>query len=67
MNKSVKVWLVIWTLFWISLVVAYLADVLGLFETGNLGFVETIWISWIGLTVGLGLILTIIIRFTTKN
>jgi hypothetical protein len=67
MKKSVKVWLVGWALFWLSFVVAFFVDYLGIFEASNLGFVETIWISWILWTIGLGLTLSILIRFIVKE
>jgi len=67
MKKSDKVWLVAWALFWSSLIVAFLVDYLGLVETSNLGFVETIWISWMLWTVGLGLTLAILTRFIVKE
>jgi len=67
MKKSVKVWLVGWALFWLSFVVTFLADYLGIVEVSNLGFVEAIWISWIMWTVGLGLTLAILIRFIVKE
>jgi len=67
MKKSDKVWLGAWALFWLSLVVTFLADYLGIVETSNLGFVETIWISWILWTVGLGLTLAILTRFIVKE
>jgi cytochrome c oxidase subunit IV len=67
MRKSDKVWLVVWALFWLSLVVTFLVDYLGIGETSNLGYVETIWISWILLTVGLGLTLAILTRFILKE
>ncbi len=59
--------MVVWVIFWASLVVTFLADVLGLFETSNLGFTEEIWISWIAATVGLGVVLTIYIRFSRDS
>jgi len=67
MKKSDKVWLGAWALFWLSLLVTFLVDTLGIVETSNLGFVETIWISWILWTVGLGLTLAILTRFIVKE
>jgi len=67
MKKSDRVWLVAWALFWLSLVVTFLVDYLGIVETSNLGFVETIWISWMLWTVGLGLILAILTRFIVRE
>jgi hypothetical protein len=67
MKKSDIVWLVAWVLFWLSLVVTFLVDYLGVIEVNNLGFVEEIWISWILWTVGLGSILAILIRFIKKE
>jgi hypothetical protein len=67
MKKSDIVWLVTWILFWLSLVVTFLIDYLGIIEVNNLGFVEEIWISWILWTVGLGLTLAILMRFIVKE
>jgi hypothetical protein len=67
MKKSAKVWLVGWALFWLSFVVTFLVDISGVFEANNLGFFETIWISWILWTVGLGLTLAILIGFIVKE
>jgi len=67
MKKSDKVWLGAWALFWLSLLITFLVDTLGIVETSNLGFVETIWISWILWTVGLGLTLAILTRFIVKE
>jgi len=67
MKKSDKVWLVGMALFWLSFIVTFLVDYLGIVETSNLGFVEAIWISWILWTVGLGLTLAILTRFIVKE
>ena len=67
MKKSDIVWLIISVLFWLSLLVTFLVDYLGIIEVNNLGFVEEIWISWILLTVGLGLILAFLIHFIEKE
>jgi hypothetical protein len=67
MKKSEKVWIVAWALFWLSLIVTFLVDYLGIIETGNLGYVEAIWISWMLWTAGLGLTLVILIRFIGKE
>jgi cytochrome c oxidase subunit IV len=67
MKKPVKIWLVAWTLFWLSLVVTFLVDFLGIVETSNLGYVEEVWISWMLWTAGLGLTLAALTRFTTKE
>jgi hypothetical protein len=67
MKKSAKVWLVGWALFWLSFVITFLVDISGVFEANNLGFFETIWISWILWTVGLGLTLAILIGFIVKE
>jgi len=67
MKKSDRVWLVAWALFWLSLVVTFLVDYLGIVEASNLGFIEAIWISWILWTVGLGLTLSILTRFIVKE
>jgi len=67
MKKFEKVWLVAWALFWLSLVVTFLVDTLGILEANNLGFVEVLWISWILWTVGLGVALAILTRFLVKE
>jgi hypothetical protein len=67
MKKPVKVWLFAWTLFWLSFVVTFLVDTLGIFEANNSGFFEAIWISWILWTVGLGFTLAILTHFTAKE
>jgi len=67
MKKSDKVWIAAWALFWLSLIVTFLVDYLGIIETSNLGFVETIWISWLLWTAGLGLTLVILICFIAKE
>jgi hypothetical protein len=67
MKKSVKIWLVAWTLFWLSLVVTFLVDTLGIVEASNYGYVETVWISWMLWTAGLGLTLAILTRFIVKE
>jgi len=67
MKKSDKVWLAGWALFWLSLVITFLVDYLGIIEASNLGYVETLWISWILWTVGLGLTLAVLIRFIVKE
>ena len=67
MKKYDIVWLVAWALFWLSLVATFLVDYLGIIETGNLGFVETFWISWILWTMGLGLILALLSRVIVKD
>jgi len=67
MKKSDRVWLFGMALFWLSFVVTFLVDTLGIIEVSNLGFVETLWISWILWTVGLGLILAILTRFIVKE
>jgi hypothetical protein len=67
MKKSAKIWLVAWTLFWLSFVITFLVDSSGIFEANNLGFFEAIWISWILWTVGLGLTLAILTRFIIKE
>jgi len=67
MKKSDKVWLGIWALFWLSLIVTFLVDTLGIVEANNLGFVETVWISWMLWTVGLGLALAVLIHFIVKE
>jgi len=67
MKKPDKVWIAAWALFWLSLIVTFLVDYLGIIETSNLGFVETIWISWLLWTAGLGLTLVILICFIVKE
>jgi hypothetical protein len=67
MNKPEKVWLVGMALFWSSLIVTFLLDYFGIVETSNLGYVETLWISWIMWTVGLGLAVAILTRFIAKE
>jgi hypothetical protein len=67
MKKSVKVWLVAWALFWLSFIVTFLVDYSGIFEAGNLGYFEELWISWIMWTVGLGLTLAVLTRFIVKE
>jgi hypothetical protein len=67
MKKQIKVWLVAMVLFWSSLVLTFAVDSLGLVETGNSGFVEDIWITWILWTVGLGFALAVITRFVGEE
>ena len=67
MKKSAKVWLVGMVLFWLSFIVTFLVDYLGLVEASNLGFFEELWISWILWTVGLGLTLAIVTRFIVNE
>jgi len=67
MKRSDKVWLVGMVLFWFSFAITFFVDYLGIIETSNLGFVETIWISWITWTVGLGLTIAILTRVTAKE
>jgi len=67
MRKSDKVWLVGMALFWLSFVVTFLVDILGIVEANNSGFFEAIWISWILWTVGLGLTLAILTRFIVRE
>jgi hypothetical protein len=67
MKKQIKVWLVAMVLFWSSLAFTFAIDALGLVETGNLGFVEDIWITWILWTVGLGFALAVITRFVVEE
>ena len=67
MNRTVKVWLAAWLIFWLSLIVTFLIDYMGLIETSNLGFVAELWISWIAMTVVLGLILSTLMRFIVKE
>jgi hypothetical protein len=67
MKKTDKIWLTGMALFSLSFFVTLLVDVLGLIETSNVGFVETLWISWILWTVGLGLILAVLTRLIVKE
>jgi len=67
MKKSDKIWLIVMALFWLSFIVTFLVDYLGVIEVSNLGFVETLWISWMLWTVGLGLALAIVTRFIVKE
>jgi len=67
MKKSVIIWLGGFALFWLSLLVAFLVDYLGIVETSNLGFVETVWITWMLWTVVLGFATSILIRFVAKE
>jgi hypothetical protein len=67
MRKSDKIWLAGMTLFAVSFFATLLIDLLGLVETSNLGFVETIWISWIMWTVFLGAVLAVLTRLIVKE
>jgi len=67
MKKSDRIWLVALALFWLSFIVAFLIDYLGVLEAGNLGYFEALWISWIVWTVGLGLTLAILTRSIVKE
>jgi len=67
MRKLDAIWLIAFLLLWFTLLVTFLVDYLGIIETGNIGFVETIWISWMLWTVGLGLILVVVTRFVEKE
>jgi hypothetical protein len=67
MKKSDRLWLAGFALFWLSFVIAFLVDYLGIVEANDLGFFETIWISWIMWTVVLGLTLAILTRFIVKE
>jgi len=42
-------------------------DYFGIIETKNLGYVETLWISWLMWTVGLGFILAALTRIIVKE
>jgi len=66
-KKSDAIWLVAFALLWLSLVATFLIDYLGIVETSNLGFVETVWISWMLWTVGLGLTLAILTSLIVKE
>jgi|YelNatPaOPRAMG01_1025707.scaffolds.fasta_scaffold33715_2 hypothetical protein len=67
MKKIDKIWLIVMASFWSSLIVTFLIDFLGIVDASNLGYVETVWISWIMWTVGLGLTLAILTRFIVKE
>jgi hypothetical protein len=67
MRKSDKVWIVAFMLFWLSFIFTFLVDYLGIIETSNLGYVETIWISWMLWTAGLGLAVVILTRFIVNE
>jgi len=67
MKKSDKVWLIGMALFWLSFIITFLVDFSGIAESSNTGFFETLWISWMMWTVGLGLTLAIITRFIVKE
>jgi len=67
MKKSDRIWLVAWALLWLSFIVTFLIDYLGVLEASNIGYFEALWISWIVWTVGLGLTLAILTRLTVKE
>jgi choline-glycine betaine transporter len=67
MKKIDKVWIVTTVLFCLSFVVTFLVDYLGIIETGNLGYVEELWISWMLFTAGIGLTLVILTCFIAKE
>jgi hypothetical protein len=67
MKKSDRVWLMGMALFWLSFAITFLVDYLGIIEVSNLGFTETLWISWILWTVGLGFTLAVLTRFIVKE
>jgi uncharacterized PurR-regulated membrane protein YhhQ (DUF165 family) len=67
MKKAEKVWVVGTVLFWASFVATFLVDYLGVIETSNMGFVETVWISWIMWTLVLGFAVAILTRFVAEK
>jgi choline-glycine betaine transporter len=67
MKNPEKVWIGATVLFLLSFVVTFLVDYLGIIETGNLGYVEELWISWMLFTAGIGLTLVILTRFIVKE
>ena len=67
MRKFDAIWLASWILLWLTLLIAFLIDYMGIVETTNLGFVETIWITWMLWTVVLGFGLAIVTRFVVKE
>ena len=67
MKKIDKVWIFAAVLFLLSFAVTFLVDYLGIIETGNLGYVEELWISWMLFTAGIGLTLVILTCFIVKE
>lgn len=67
MKKIDKVWIFSAVLFLVSFVVTFLIDYLGIIDTGNLGYVEELWIYWMLFTAGIGLTLVILTRFIVKE
>ena len=67
MRKFDAIWLASWILLWLTLLIAFLIDYMGIVETTNLGFVETIWITWMLWTVILGFALAIVTRLVLKE
>jgi hypothetical protein len=67
MRKHDIIWLVIMTIFWVSFLATFIIDYFGIIETKNLGYVETLWISWLMWTVGLGFILAALTRIIIKE
>jgi len=67
MKTSVKVWIIAMILFWSTFVATFLVDYLGLIETTNMGYVETVWISWMLSTLVLGIATAIAISYVSKE
>jgi hypothetical protein len=67
MKKTDKVWVIAMLLFWSSFVATFLIDYFGIIETSNLGFVETLWISWVMWTMILGLALAVLTHFIIRE
>jgi len=67
MKKTEKVWVAAMGLFWSSFIATFLVDYLGLIETSNMGFVETVWISWMMWTLVLGVAVAILTRFVAEK
>ncbi len=67
MRKYDIIWLVVMALFWATFLATFIVDYLGIIETTNLGYVETLWISWLMWTVVLGFILAALTRIIIKE
>ena len=67
MKRIDKIWVAIWAVFWFSLIITFLIDYLGIIETSNIGFVETLWISWIAWSVVLGVAMSVLTRLISKD
>ena len=67
MKNVEKVWVAGITLFSASFIATFFIDYLGIIETNNMGFVETLWIAWIMWTLVLGLAVAILTRFFSEK